>query len=575
MGHNHVYFNQFNFCMKKITTILTLLVAAQSIIFAQTTAAPPIEWTSVIKLTSTLNDEIIEPADFCADAEGNTYALVVALEDIALPNNEVIVVPENEFGVVLFKHNKEGLLLYAKPLSFFENISDNLSIARIAADQSGNVYVAGSYATNTELPLENLACDCEAIYLAKLDSEGDMIWGRNITGDPSSSSAPIGLGCDPEGNVLLVATTTGLTLTMDSSTYDADLQNSQFLIKYDADGQDWYTQTLPDGNLAQPSHLGMGDDGSFFVAGFQMSELNFGNNVTLSDFEIGQNPYYLVRYNKELQPVWATSIYSSESYTDLLDLEFAANGKLYVGLDKSGGLIVDGQEVLSTTLSEFSSALVVFENNQVIYAEQVPYNEDSYIFWGLASNGNNFFGGGYLFEEEVVVGNNTLMPIECADLVLTTGNTTDGLQGFNLGGPGCEGVANIFYGNSIDTDADGNLYMLGLFVDGGTVGSTSFDGSGMFVTKLQTGTSSTDQVNAQPPVKLVPNPNNGTFSLDLGAVPQSGTLEITDLLGRVLHTQHGLQTQQVQVRLDLADGLYQVRMQDGDRQMVARMQVVR
>ncbi len=563
--------------MKKITTTtaMLLLVAAFSAIFAQTTAAPPIEWTSVTKLTSALNDEIIEPTDFCADAEGNTYALVIALDDIALPNNEVIVVPENQFGVVLLKHNTEGLLLYAKPLNFFEDFGDNLSFARVATDQSGNVYVSGSYATNTELPLENLACDCEAIYLAKLDSEGDMIWGKNITGDPSSISAPVGLGCDPQGNVLLVATTTGLTLTMDSSTYDTDLQNSQFLIKYDADGQNWYTQTLPAGNEASPTHLGMGNDGSFYVAGRQSSPLDFGNSVTLPNFDIDQEPYYLVRYNNNLQPVWATSIGTADGFSDLLEIEYADNGKLYAGFDKSGSLIVDGQEVLSSTITDFSSALVVFENNQVVYAEQIPYNEDSFLFGSLASSGNNFYGGGYIFEDEVVIGNNTLTSIECADLTLITGNATDGLQGFNLGGSGCEGVANIFLGNSMDTDADGNLYIIGLFTEGGTVGNTSFDGSGMFVTKLQTGTSGTTQPIATSPIALVPNPNSGTFSLDLGAAPQNGMLEVTDLLGRVLHTQHGLNTQQVQVRLDLPDGLYQVRVQDGDRQMAARMVVVR
>ena len=75
------------------------------------------------------------------------------------------------------------------------------------------------------------------------------------------------------------------------------------------------------------------------------------------------------------------------------------------------------------------------------------------------------------------------------------------------------------------------------------------------------------QINAAADIRLVPNPNNGTFTIKgtWGTVDEDITVEVTNMIGQVVfsgkvHAQNGKVNEQVQLNGSLANGMYMFNM---------------
>ena len=64
-------------------------------------------------------------------------------------------------------------------------------------------------------------------------------------------------------------------------------------------------------------------------------------------------------------------------------------------------------------------------------------------------------------------------------------------------------------------------------------------------------------------MKVYPNPNNGSFTLDMGELFSEALVEVTDISGRLVYSNRYLNFQQVNIDLDVTPGKYFVRVTSG------------
>ncbi len=70
---------------------------------------------------------------------------------------------------------------------------------------------------------------------------------------------------------------------------------------------------------------------------------------------------------------------------------------------------------------------------------------------------------------------------------------------------------------------------------------------------------------------VYPNPTNGNFSIDLGAIYENSQILITDIAGKVIDSRILTQTQLLNLSIEEPAGIYIVSVQSGDKRAIVRL----
>jgi hypothetical protein len=78
--------------------------------------------------------------------------------------------------------------------------------------------------------------------------------------------------------------------------------------------------------------------------------------------------------------------------------------------------------------------------------------------------------------------------------------------------------------------------------------------------------------NATSQLLIYPNPNNGTFTIELPSSSSPSTISVCDMLGKEIHSQKiSAHTQKINLDIDYAKGIYFVRLHNSKQNMVQRL----
>lgn len=211
----------------------------------------------------------------------------------------------------IVKYNPDGAVIWAKN---FINGGNNLNTAgsKLALDNSGNLYLCGTFDTTSitfgSTVLVSTFDSRHEMYLAKLDTSGNVIWAKDVNG--TGLMAVNDIKTDAAGNVYVTGELSGYALNtvFGSITINhfADYTEEQlFIVKYKGDGNVQWAKTSVPGNLSSRGFsVSIGKNGKFLLTGlFSGESIIFGND-TLVNPGIGNWEIFVAEYDSLGNAIW-------------------------------------------------------------------------------------------------------------------------------------------------------------------------------------------------------------------------------------------------------------------------------
>jgi hypothetical protein len=354
------------------------------------------------------------------DANGNAY--VVGQIDIGSVNiNTDVLNNSNNSGSngFLAKYDSSGTAQWG----VFLDCPDGGDATGIAIDNSGNIYITGTFTDSIEvdpkgsgnmLRMTSRYLYSEDFYVAKYNSNGILQWATFMQTENGSMSRDLAL--DASGNVYVTGEGYGTLYNNNASDSIANSGNiitpSPFIAKFNTSGNfvsGTIIQTGQTNNGAKTFDIEMGSDGHLVIAGSTQDSLTFnptGNSFTrVPDMTNGAADIFLAKYNTSLTALWARIIGGEDE-----DEAYA------ISINDTSGIWLSGR--MQNSFSVGSSSLTSNGGSDIIIAH-IDSN-------GTAKHAFNVGGSGTDEAFDIYVENN-----------------------------GFVWVTGVFTGSSVDFDPDG------------------------------------------------------------------------------------------------------------------------
>lgn len=144
-------------------------------------------------------------------------------------------------------------------------IAASISSEGIATDAAGFSYIIGTTAGDTGSNLANGASD---LLLTKVDSEGKVVWHRNLGAAGAARGASV--ATTPDGGIVVAGSVTG---RFDGATSDGDI----IVARYDAQGNEQFATLVRAIGQQSAGAIAVSADGTIYVGGY--SDANGGGGT--------------------------------------------------------------------------------------------------------------------------------------------------------------------------------------------------------------------------------------------------------------------------------------------------------
>jgi hypothetical protein len=399
---------QTNHLMKKIYLLLVLLLAQYSI--AQN---PHWEWVTGIQASYSNPDHVLS-----TDVQGNLYTLSTFTSDVISPNYQFYNTNPSTSDGFIVKYNADGVFQWAKQVTGagFNNLwridtdpSGNLYLLgtytnglgiggqqfsgsgtyvakfntdgamqwikfgsfsfpeSIEVDQSGNVYFNTSTVNqfsfnNTVFTRVNLSANNE--YLAKLDTNGNLIWNKTFYGpdDNAKFCSVLQLKADLEGNLLLTGVSNQATINFGDSVINNPYSGAFFLVKINASGQtQWTTSTGNNVCSNSASDILVDASNNIYLLGNYCYMVNFGSATLIAP---SGSRFFISKYTPSGQNLWVKSSIPGLS-SEIQSGDFDAAGNLIVAGGLYGTATFGPNVTLSSVENDGAQFVVMYDTNGI------------------------------------------------------------------------------------------------------------------------------------------------------------------------------------------------------------------
>ncbi|MDB6123182.1 MAG: Conserved repeat domain protein [Pedosphaera sp.] len=209
------------------------------------------------------------------------------------------------------------------------------SARAIAVDGSGNAYITGVYLGNAVFgPLSltnNSGVTNFDIFIAKYDVAGNVIWAKQAGGKLTDSSR--GIAADQSGNTYVTGSFQNIANFGDISLTNASANNSIFTVKYDNAGNPIWAAQAGAGNMESRA-VAVDNDRNVFVAGYFSSTILFGTSGTNSFSASSPTNIFLVKYDGDGNLIWArragSTGFINGNYSDCYALAVDNSGNVFI-----------------------------------------------------------------------------------------------------------------------------------------------------------------------------------------------------------------------------------------------------
>lgn len=328
----------------------------------------------------------------------------------------------------------------------------------ISQDSSGNIYVVGTFASDsilfgtTYLVNNNIAATVDDIFITKYDINGNILWAKKAGGN--LDDYPFSATVDASGNIYI----TGFfrsSISFDAITIFSAGFRDLFVVKYDTNGNALWAKRAGGSDDDEGEAIAVDATGQVYVTGFfQSPTITFGSTTLTNTTSSYYVDLFIAKYDSSGNPLWARKAGGTKH-----DYGTA------ISTDTFNNVILAGH-FLSPTIS-FGTSTLTNSTLQNIYIAQ--YNSAGTLIW-LNNEGNGYItdittnNSGEIFATGELV---SIPLIFGADTLTTQGNADMFVAKFDTGGNslwGRSGGGTAFdYGKALAVDALSNVYVTGMY----------------------------------------------------------------------------------------------------------------
>lgn len=291
------------------------------------------------------------------------------------------------------KYNRTGGVIWAKKIE----ATNYSSIEAISIGTDGSIYLAGMFTLTLDLGGVFIQGGSRLnIFLAKLDNNGNAIWGKNINSDSDGGVTFRSLQLDKQNNPIITGYFgAGNLYLADSGTpLTSGPSFTGFVAKYNYSGSFAWCKALAGSWQSTCMSTTADSDGNIYLAGYFSGSISFPGGSTINS--VNGSDIFIVKYQSDGTFVWVK--HEGSMASEYANYICFANGKLLVvGVTDNGTTIgsFNLPSQLSNTLETFYASLNVadqtwnwaFKADGYTYATNaVMHNDNEFYMLGLFTN---------------------------------------------------------------------------------------------------------------------------------------------------------------------------------------------
>ena len=455
--------------------------------------------------------------------------------------------------IFVSKLNSSGDFIWAKKMG---GLNSSAQCNSIAVDDYGNIYLTGSFSQTVDFDPDSGTYNLTSatnndIFIEKLDSSGNIIWARNISG-PTFGSFDEGnsITIDKNGNSYISGNFSG------SADFDPDTSNfnltafgndDNFILKLNASGDFVFAKQLGGINLDWNYSIALDTFGNIFTTGFFTNSADLDPGVNTFNVSGNGEEAFISKLDSSGNFIWARKF-------------SGANGDEYgksITLDKLGNVYSTGYYSDSTDFDPGTGVYYLTAEYYDIYISKLDsggnfiwakriggpdYDEPTKI---LLDAGNNvYITGSYVDSADFDPGSGVyyLSNISHANCFVTKLDNSGNL----IWAKQMSGIGES-YGTSIGLDASENIYLTGNFSNnidcdpgnGVVTFNTSGDNDVFIVKLLSLSTNVENNIDDKNVYNIYPNPSSGKFNIS--GTENFNDVRVRNILGEIIYHSRELQ----------------------------------
>jgi hypothetical protein len=434
--------------------------------------------------------------------------------------------------IFLAKYDTSGNVLWAKSA---EGINEDIGYS-VAVDASGNAYVSGYFISPTLTfgsdTLTNSGGD--AIFLAKYDASGNVLWAKSAGGTGGEVGYSYSVAVDASGNAYLTGYFYSFTITFGYNTLTNAGYDDIFLVKYDAGGNVLWAKSAGGTGYESGNSVAVDASGSAYVTGYYSSpSVIFGSDTLTNP---GNGDIFLAKYDAGGNILWAKSAGGTGGGGGN-SVAVDASGNAYVTGYYSSPAIIFGSDTL-TNVGDYDIFLAKYDaGGNVLWAKCAGgFINESGSSVTLDASGNAYVTG-WFNSQTLTFGSDTLTNVDNGDIFLAKYDA-----GGNVLWAKSAGGNNVDIGQSAAMDASGNAYVTGWFnsqtLTFGLDTLTNTGAADIFLAKIK----SSSNLGFNEPtntfgLSIYPNPAADKISIQTSGTAYNSNLSIRNLNGQQLMQQ--------------------------------------
>jgi len=254
-------------------------------------------------LWSTESNGSCFPYSIATDKKSNIYETGFFSDTVSFGVNTLITKNNN---IYLVKYSQNGSVLWARaPTAKSSNINISFSTA---IDTDNNVYITGSFEDTVIFGAYVLVSKgFENVFLAKYDSNGNVLWAYAYGGKAPNGDASNGVIVDGENNPIIVGAFSSPAIQFGSVTLMNYGVNNIFLAKFDENGNALWAASSKVTNTAQGYCVATDKNNNVYFSGnYSSASIVLGND----SFSIYQGQMFIAKYSSSGKEIWVNPVKS-------------------------------------------------------------------------------------------------------------------------------------------------------------------------------------------------------------------------------------------------------------------------